>query len=174
MHSHPTSSATESVLFHATSRAFQTRYSWIVSAQITIGDISQLHRGFLMRRDAAQRVLAVLKHHPMQDARLTQSLQTELDNLNTVYESYQHILDSAAALTHNTQPMQPLHNTRERRSLMPFLGTGLKWLTGTATERTPWNYTDKYKNITTETFPHLQHKHTPGSDAVFSHFWEMH
>ena len=34
--------------------------------------------------------------------------------------------------------MSPPENPQSKRSLLPFLGDALKWLTGTATERDTW------------------------------------
>ena len=70
----------------------------------------------------------------------TQSLTTlhvELTNINDIYISYKPIIIPAINLL-NTDPSfdgHSNHNNHIKRSLLPFLGNGLHWLTGTATTK---------------------------------------
>ena len=67
--------------------------------------------------------------------RLCSSTQVELTKINDIYISYRPIIIPAI----NLLDMDPSfdghhnHNNHLRRSLLPFLGNALSWLTGTAT-----------------------------------------
>ena len=60
------------------------------------------------------------------------ALQLELSNINEVYESSESTITSAVKLLQTNHPQQP---SRRKRSLLPFLGDALSWLTGTATTK---------------------------------------
>ena len=61
----------------------------------------------------------------------------ELTNINDIYNSYKPTIITAINLL-NTDPSFDGHvnsNNHLKRSLLPFLGDNLKWLTGTATTK---------------------------------------
>ena len=60
------------------------------------------------------------------------ALQLELSNIDEVYDSSESTITSAIKLLQTNQPQQP---DRQKRSLLPFLGDALSWLTGTATTK---------------------------------------
>ena len=51
-------------------------------------------------------------------------------NIDNIYESYKPTIQSAVQLLKTDS-----ENPQLKRSLLPFLGDALKWLTGTATTR---------------------------------------
>ena len=63
---------------------------------------------------------------------LLTTLQLELTNIQDIYKSNEATIVSAINLLNSNQ-LQPI--TRCKRSLLPFLGTALSWLTGTATTK---------------------------------------
>ena len=64
-------------------------------------------------------------------------LQVELSNIEDIYNSHEITIVFALKLL-QTNPSfdgQPQSHTHHRRSLLPFLGDALSWLTGTATTK---------------------------------------
>ena len=59
-------------------------------------------------------------------------LQLEPSNIKDIYNSGETAITSAIKLLQSNQPWTHIHC---RRSLLPFLGDALSWLTGTATTR---------------------------------------
>ena len=60
------------------------------------------------------------------------TLQLELSNIQDIYSSSESTITSAIKLLQSNQPQTHIHH---RRSLLPFLGDALSWLTGTATTK---------------------------------------
>ena len=60
------------------------------------------------------------------------TLQLELSNIQDIYNSGKTTIISAIKLLQSNQPQTPICH---RRSLLPFLGDALSWLTGTATTK---------------------------------------
>ena len=63
---------------------------------------------------------------------LLSTLQLELSNIKDIYNAGETTITSAIKLLQSNQPQAHIHC---RRSLLPFLGDGLSWLTGTATTK---------------------------------------
>ena len=63
---------------------------------------------------------------------LLTTLQLELSNIQDIYKSSETTITSAINLLNSNQLQT---NTQCKRSLLPFLGTALSWLTGTATTK---------------------------------------
>ena len=62
----------------------------------------------------------------------------EVSNKDTIYESYKPTIDTAVQLLKTElelKNMSPPKSPQSKRSLLPFLGYAIKWLTGTATMR---------------------------------------
>ena len=76
--------------------------------------------------------LASLERHPLASPQLITTLQLELSNIQDLYISHETLITSAVNLLNANQP-QP--TTRCKRSFLPFLGTALSWLMGTATTK---------------------------------------
>ena len=61
------------------------------------------------------------------------ALLDEFSNTDSTYESYKPTIQSAVLLLKTeSENMSPPQNPQSKRSLLPFLGEALKWLTGTA------------------------------------------
>ena len=82
--------------------------------------------------------ISKLRNHPDDEIEPLQPLQVELDNLHNVFMAYKLVFSSARSIL-QTQPSfdgKPLPPSgRKKRSLLPFLSSALKWLTGTATTK---------------------------------------
>ena len=82
--------------------------------------------------------ISKLRNHPDDEIKPLQPLQVELDNLHNLFMAYKPIFSSARSIL-QTQPSfdgKPLLLSGwKKRSLLPFLSSALKWLTGTATTK---------------------------------------
>ena len=122
----------ESVIFQPVLQAYPTRHSCIVTAHISLGNLECHWKIFRRQLTRTQQFLRSLEQHPSASAQLLTTLQLELSNIQDIYNSNEATIISAINLLNSNRP-QPI--TRCRRSLLPFLGTALSWLTGTATTK---------------------------------------
>ena len=122
----------ESVIFQPVLKAYPTRHSWIVTAHISLGNLELHWKLFKRQLTRTQQFLRSLKQHPSASPQLLTTLQLELSNIHDIYKSNKISITSALNLLNLNQPQT---TTRHKRSLLPFLGTALSWLTGTATTK---------------------------------------
>ena len=68
---------------------------------------------------------------------LLSGLEVELSNINIIYTSYQPLIQAATKLLQKEPSFDriPISSKCMNRSLLPFLGDALSWLTGTATTK---------------------------------------
>ena len=69
------------------------------------------------------------------------ALLDEFSNIDSIYKSYQPTIQSSVQLLKiesEFKNLSPSENPQSKRSLLPFLGDALKWLTGTATTKDTW------------------------------------
>ena len=122
----------ESVIFQPVLQAYPTRHSWIVTAHISLGNLEQHWKLFKRQLARMQQFLRSLEQHPSASPQLLTTLQLELSNIQDIYKSNEISITSAVNLLNSNQPQT---TTTCKRSLLPFLGTALSWLTGTATTK---------------------------------------
>ena len=122
----------ESVLFQPVLQAYPNQHSWIITAHISLGKLEQHWKLFKWQLAKTKQFLTSLEQHPSASPQLITTLQLELSNIQDLYASHETLITSAVNLLNSNQP-QP--TTRCKRSLLPFLGTALSWLTGTATTK---------------------------------------
>ena len=122
----------ELVIFQPVLQAYPTRHSWIVTAHISLGNLEQHWKIFKRQCTRTQQFLRSLEQHPSASPQLLTTLQLELLNIQDIYKSNKISIKSAVNQLNSNQPQT---TTRCKRSLLPFLGTALSWLTGTATTR---------------------------------------
>ena len=120
----------ESVIFQPVLQAYPTRHSWIITAHISLGNLECHWKLFNRQLTKAQQFLRSLEQHPSAPTQLLSTLQLELANIQDIYYSGETTITSAIKLLQSNQPQTHIHH---RRSLLPFLGDALSWLTGTAT-----------------------------------------
>ena len=89
-------------------------------------------RTFNKQFDRTQQLLLSLDLHPSAPTQLLSTLQLDISNIKDIYNSGETTITSAIKLLQSNQPQTHIHC---RRSLLPFLGDALSWLTGTATTK---------------------------------------
>ena len=127
----------ESVLFQPVLKAYPICYSWIITAHVSLGHLECHWKYFNRQLDKTCQLLLFLSHQPAAPTHLLSPLQVELTTVNDMYNSCKPTIISAINLL-NTYPSFDGHmtsNTHHKRGLLPFLGDGLRWLTGTATTK---------------------------------------
>ena len=91
-----------------------------------------LHIYFNRQFDRTQQLLQSLDQHPSAPTQLLSTLQLELSNIKDIYNSGKTTITSAIKLLQSNLPQTHICC---KRSLLPFLGDALSWLTGTATTK---------------------------------------
>ena len=127
----------ESVIFQPVLQAYLTHHSWIIMAHISLGLLEHHWKAFNRKLIRTQQLLHFLNQQPSALTHLLSTLQTELTNIEDMYNSCKTTITSAINLLHtnpsfNRQSQSHIHH---RRNLLPFLGEALRWLTGTATTK---------------------------------------
>ena len=122
----------ELVIFQPILQAYPTRHSWIITPHISLGNLEHHWKLFNRQFDRTQQLLRSLDQHPSSPTQLLSTLQLELSNIKDIYNSGETTITSAIKLLQSNQPQTHIHC---RRSLLPFLGDALSWLTGTATTK---------------------------------------
>ena len=127
----------ESVLFQPVLKAYPTHHSWTITVYISLGHLACHWKYFNRQVDKTCQQLLFLSHCPAAPTHLISPLQVELDTINDMYNSCRPTIISAINLL-NSDPSFDEHmnsNSCCKRSLLPFLGDALRWLTGTATTK---------------------------------------
>ena len=136
-HIHPSTNSSqmeprELVIFQPVLQAYPTRHSWIITAHISLGNVEHHWKLFSRQLTRTQQFLQSLDQHPSAPTQLLTTLQVELSNIQDMYKSSESTITSAINLLNSNQLQT---STRCKRSLLPFLGAALSWLTGTATTK---------------------------------------
>ena len=127
----------KSVLFQPVLKAYLTHHSWIITAHISLVHLEHHWKYFSRQVDKTCKLLQFLSHQPAALTHLISTLQVELTNINDISNSCKPTIISAFNLL-NTDFSFDGHvnsNSHLKRSLLPFLGNALRWLTGTATTK---------------------------------------
>ena len=84
-----------------------------------------------------QQLLNSLQQKPLAPTYILSALQAELANLDSIYTSYKPLILTATQLVRRKPTFDGVSpfNRCTKRSLLPFLGDALSWLTGTATTK---------------------------------------
>ena len=122
----------EWVIVQPVLQAYPTRHSWIITAHISLGNLECHCKLFSRQLTRTQKFLRSLDQHPSAPAQLLTTLQLELSNIQDMYKSSKTTITSSINLLNSNQLQTRTHC---RRSLLPFLGDAISWLTGTATTR---------------------------------------
>ena len=122
----------ELVIFQPVLQAYPTRHSWIITAHVSLGNLECHWKLFNRQLTKTQQFLGSLDQHPSAPTQLLTTLQLELSNIQDIYKSSKTTITSAINLLNSNQLQT---GTQCKRSLLPFLGTALSWLTGTATTK---------------------------------------
>ena len=122
----------ESVIFQPVLQAYPTRHSWIITVHISLGNLECHWKLFNRQLTSTQQFLRSLDQHPSAPTQLLTTLQLELSNIQDIYQTSKTTITSGINLLNSNQLQT---NTWHKRSLLPFLGTALSLLTGTATTK---------------------------------------
>ena len=124
----------ESVLFQPVLKVYPTCHSWIITAHVSLGNLEKQWRMFIMQMDKTQQLLKSLLQKPLAPTHLLSPLEEELTNLESIHISYKPLILAATQLLKKEPSCDGVSvSTRcTWRSLLPFLGNALSWLTGTA------------------------------------------
>ena len=127
----------ESVIFQPVLQGYLTHHSSIKSAHVSLGHLEHHWKAFNRQLARTWQLLHSLDQQPAAPIQLLSMLQVELTNIEDIYNSCKTTIISAIKLL-QTNPSfdgQSQPHTRHRRSLLPFLGDALRWLTGTTTTK---------------------------------------
>ena len=122
----------ELVIFQPVLQAYPTGHSWIITTHVSLGNLEHHWKLFTRQLTRTQQFLRSLDQHPSTPTQLLSTLQLELSNIQDIYKYSESTITSAIQLLNSNQ-LQTC--TQHRRSLLPFLGDALSWLTGTATTK---------------------------------------
>ena len=92
---------------------------------------------FIQQKARSQQLLNSLQWKPLAPSYLLSALQAELANLDSIYTSYKPLILTATQLLKRKPSFNGLSPLSKctKRSLLPFLGDALSWLTRTAMTR---------------------------------------
>ena len=122
----------ELVILQTALQAYPTRHSWIITAHISVGNLEHHWKLFTRQLTRMQQFFRSLDQHSSAPTQLLTTLQLELSNIQDIYKSSKTTITSAIKLLNSNQLQT---RAQCRRSLLPFLGDVLSWLTGTATTK---------------------------------------
>ena len=122
----------ESVIFQPVLQAYPTCHSWIITAHISLGNLECHWKAFNRQLSRTQQLLCPLDQQTLVQTQLLSTLQVELSSIEDIYNSGETTIISAIKLLQSNQRQTHINCTR---SLLPFLGDALSWLTGTATTK---------------------------------------
>ena len=112
-------------------------HSWIITAHVLLGHLECHWKYFNPQLDKTHQLLLFLTHQPAGPSHLLSPLQVELTTVNNMYHAYKPTTISAINLLKTDPPFDghSHSSTCHKRSLLPFLGDALRWLTGTASTK---------------------------------------
>ena len=92
---------------------------------------------FVQQMGRMQQLLNTLQQTPLAPTYILSALQAELANLDSISTSYKPLILTATLLLRREPTFDGMStfNKHTKRSLLPFLGDALRWLTGTATTK---------------------------------------
>ena len=93
---------------------------------------------FNRQKNIIREMISKLGNCPEDEIEPLQPLQVELDNLHNLFVAYKPVFSSARSilqtqLSFDRKPIPP--SGQNKWSLLPLLGSALKWLTGTGTTK---------------------------------------
>ena len=122
----------KSVIFQPVLQAYPTCHSWIITAHISLVNLECHWKAFNRQLVRTWQILYSLDQQPSVQTQLLSTLQAELSNFEDIYNSGKTTIISVIYVLQSNQPQTHICH---RRSLLPFLGDALSWLTGTATTK---------------------------------------
>ena len=127
----------ESVIFQPVLQAYPTCHAWVITAHISLGNLECQWKAFNRQLTRTQQLLHSLDQQLSVQTQLLSMLQVKLSNIKDIYNSGKTTIISAIKLLQSNPSFDGQSQTHIccRRSLLPFLGDAVSWLTGTATTK---------------------------------------
>ena len=124
-------------MFQPVLKAYPTHHSWMITTHVSLGNMEKQWKLFTKQLIRTHQLLPSLIWKPAAPTQLLTRLEAELSNLNSIYTSYQPPIQAATQLLQKEPLFDgiPVSSKHMKRSLLPFLGDILSWLTGTATTK---------------------------------------
>ena len=121
-------------MFQPILKTYPTHHSWIITAHVSLGNLEKQWRMFIKKIDRTQQLLNSLLQKPLAPTHLLLPLEAELTNLESIHMSYKPLTLTANQLFKKETSFNGVSvSTRHTwRSLLPFWGDAVSWLTGTA------------------------------------------
>ena len=94
----------ELVLFQPVLQAYPTRHTWIITTDISLGNLECHCTLFNRQLTRTQQFLKSLDQHPSASTQLLSTLQLELSNIQDIYNSGECTITSAIKLLQSNQP----------------------------------------------------------------------
>ena len=109
----------------------------MITAHVSLGNMEKQWKLFTRQMIRTHQLLPSLVWKPAAPIDLLTGLAAELNTLNSIYNSYQPLIQAATQLFQNEPSFNsiPVSSKCMKRSLLPLLGVTLSWLTGTATTK---------------------------------------
>ena len=127
----------ESVFFQPVLKVYATHHSWMTTAHVSLGNMEKQWKLFTKQMIRTCQLLSSLIGKPAEPTQLLSELSVTFSNLNSIYTSNQPLIQAATQPLHREPSFDgiPVSSKCIKRSLLPFLGDGLSWLTGTTTTK---------------------------------------
>ena len=93
----------ELVIFQPVLQVYPTRYSWIITAQVSLGNLEGNWKLFTRQLTRTRQFLRSLDQHPSAPTQLLTTLQLELSNIQDIYKSSETTITSAIQLLNSNQ-----------------------------------------------------------------------
>ena len=123
----------ELVIFQPVLQPYPTWHSWIITADILLGNLECHWKLFNRQLTRTQQFLRSLDQHPSAPTQLLSILQLELSNIQDIFSSGESTINICHKNCCNQTNHRHTSITDEAYYL--FLGDVLSWLTGTATTK---------------------------------------
>ena len=123
----------ESVLFQLVLKAYPTHHSWMITAHVSLENMEKQCKLFTRQMVRTHQLLTILLQKPLALTQLLSALEAELNSLNSILHTYKPLIQATTQLLKKEPSFNrvPVSGKCMRRSLLPFLGDALSWLTGT-------------------------------------------
>ena len=109
------------------------QHSWIISAHVSMGALCKQLCMFNCQKALAQKLFIKLQQQLFASNFMFKTLLGEFSSIVNIYQSYDHIIQTSMQLLRNEPVMDTSITSAKqwpKRSLLPFLGYALHWLTG--------------------------------------------
>ena len=131
----------KSILLHLFLKAYPAWHSWIITVDISLGSLSKELHVFNHQKTSAHQLLMKLQHQLLTSNFILNPLLEEFTSIDSIYQLYRPTMQMAIQLFWSEpvlNKLSPANRPWLKRSLLPFMGGVLQWLTVTATTKEIW------------------------------------